>query len=117
MVESVSRSDGRAFTADDAWAWNEGTHVSAYDVLGAHRSGSGYSFRVWAPSARAVHVIGDMNARRGEVQGVESEHGACEITAVATLRSLFGYSTDIRSLTQGRGTFTMKFHRYDTSQG
>jgi elongation factor G len=73
--------------------------------------------KITVPDENMGDAIGDMNARRGEVQGVESAHGVCEITAVAALRSLFGYSTDIRSLTQGRGTFTMKFHRYDTSQG
>ena len=52
---------GRPFTADDAWAFNGGTHVSAYEVLGAHPDADGVSFRVWAPAARSVHVIGDFN--------------------------------------------------------
>ena len=51
----------RPFTADDAWAFNAGTHVSAYDVLGAHTDGEATVFRVWAPNARAVSVVGDMN--------------------------------------------------------
>jgi elongation factor G len=73
--------------------------------------------KITVPDENMGDAIGDMNARRGEVQGVESAHGVCEVTAVTSLRSLFGYSTDIRSLTQGRGTFTMKFHRYDKAQG
>ena len=53
----------RPFTADDAWSWNGGTHVSAYEVLGAHASGAEgvTTFRVWAPNATRVQVIGDMN--------------------------------------------------------
>jgi len=50
------------------------------------------------------------------VLGVESLRGAAEITANVSLRAMFGYSTDLRSLTQGRGTFTMKFARYDAGQ-
>ena len=45
---------GRDFTADDAWAFNGGTHTSAYDVLGAHPTDEGVVFRVWAPNAAAV---------------------------------------------------------------
>lgn len=51
----------RPFTADDAWAFNAGRHVSAYEVLGAHVDGDHTVFRVWAPNARAVSVVGDMN--------------------------------------------------------
>ena len=43
--------------------------------------------------------------------------GVSEIQAHVPLRRMFGYSTDLRSLTQGRGTFTMKFLRYDRSEG
>ncbi len=52
----------RAFTADDAWSLNGGTHIAAYDVLGAHSATDGTVFRVWAPSARSVSVVGDFNA-------------------------------------------------------
>ena len=51
----------RSFTADDAWAFNAGTHVSAYEVLGAHVDGEEVAFRVWAPDATSVAVVGDMN--------------------------------------------------------
>ncbi|MEL7156836.1 MAG: 1,4-alpha-glucan branching enzyme, partial [Actinomycetota bacterium] len=55
-------SPGRPFTADDAWSFNGGTHTSAHEVLGAHPVAAGeVAFRVWAPNATAVHVIGDMN--------------------------------------------------------
>ena len=52
---------GRDFTSDDAWLFNGGTHIAAYEVLGAHRVGEAVSFRVWAPNAQSVHVIGDFN--------------------------------------------------------
>jgi 1,4-alpha-glucan branching enzyme len=59
----MNTGTGRAFTADDAWAWNGGTHVSAYDVLGAHAHATEgvTTFRVWAPNASRVQLIGDMN--------------------------------------------------------
>jgi len=52
---------GRQFTADDAWAWNGGTHATAYEVLGAHHLDGATTFRVWAPNASKVEVIGDFN--------------------------------------------------------
>jgi 1,4-alpha-glucan branching enzyme len=52
---------GRPFTADDAWAFNQGTHATAYEVLGAHHYGGETTFRVWAPDATSVEVIGDFN--------------------------------------------------------
>ena len=57
---------GRDFTSDDAWLFNGGTHIAAYEVLGAHRAGEAVSFRVWAPGAQSVHVIGDFNDWRSE---------------------------------------------------
>ena len=58
-------------------------------------------------------VIGDINARRGQVQGMEQRSGAQVIKAFVPLAEMFGYSTDLRSRTQGRATYTMKFASYD----
>jgi elongation factor G len=69
------------------------------------------------PEENLGEVLGDLTARRGEVQGVTSGKGAAEIHAMVPLRRMFGYSTDVRSLTQGRGTFSMTFAHYDRSQG
>ncbi len=69
--------------------------------------------RVTVPEDNVGEVIGDLNARKGEIQGMASERGLAEIDAMVPLHRMFGYSTDLRSLTQGRGTFTMTFHRYD----
>jgi elongation factor G len=60
-------------------------------------------------------VIGDINARKGEVDSVTPKGPVTEIRAHVPLRSLFGYSTDLRSATQGRAIFTMQFLRYDTA--
>ena len=60
-MTDASTTTGRDFTADDAWSFNEGTHTSAHEVLGAHPGPDGVVFRVWAPSARRVEVIGEMN--------------------------------------------------------
>ena len=51
----------RPFTDEDRWSLNGGTHTSLYDVLGAHIDGDGTIFRVWAPAASRVEVIGDFN--------------------------------------------------------
>jgi elongation factor G len=58
-------------------------------------------------------VIGDINARRGEVQSVNPKGTISEIKAKVPLKALFGYSTDLRSATQGRAVFSMMFLEYD----
>ncbi len=57
----VTQPDRRQFTADDAWAFNGGTHSTAYEVLGAHHHRGSTTFRLWAPNATAVDVVGDFN--------------------------------------------------------
>jgi len=61
-------------------------------------------------------VIGDLNQRRGHVQDVGSRGVKRLVTAHVPLRNMFGYSTRLRSLTEGRATFSMLFHAYDTLQ-
>ncbi len=58
-------------------------------------------------------VIGDLNSRRGNVQGMTPRTGAQVIDANVPLSEMFGYSTDLRSKTQGRATYTMQFSHYD----
>jgi len=57
-------------------------------------------------------VIGDLNARRGQIQGTESRSGAQQIDAFVPLSSMFGYATDLRSKTQGRGQYSMEPSHY-----
>lgn len=58
-------------------------------------------------------VIGDLNSRRGKILGMDSRGGFQVITANVPLANMFGYSTDIRSMTQGRASFTMQFAHYE----
>jgi elongation factor G len=58
-------------------------------------------------------VIGDINARRGEIQEISPRGTTSEIRARVPLKAMFGYSTDLRSATQGRAIFTMQFFAYD----
>ncbi len=58
-------------------------------------------------------VMGDLNSRRGFIEGIEARLSAQIIKAKVPLSQMFGYATDVRSRTQGRATFTMQFDRYD----
>ncbi len=58
-------------------------------------------------------VMGDLNSRRGRVEGLEPRGNAQAIRAHVPLATMFGYATDLRSTTQGRATFTMQFDRYE----
>jgi len=68
---------------------------------------------VEVPEGFLGEVIGDLNSRRGNIEGMNSEDGIAQIIAKVPLAQMFGYATDIRSKTQGRGIFTMEFSRYD----
>ncbi len=57
-------------------------------------------------------VIGDLNARRGQIQGLEARSGAQQIDSFVPLSEMFGYATDMRSKTQGRGQYTMEPSHY-----
>ncbi|MBC5580292.1 elongation factor G [Anaerofilum sp. BX8] len=67
---------------------------------------------VIVPDEYMGDVIGDLNARRGQIQGTESRSGAQQIDAFVPLSSMFGYATDLRSKTQGRGQYTMEPSHY-----
>ena len=68
---------------------------------------------VVAPEEYLGEVMGDLNSRRGRVSGMETRGGAQVVNAHVPLSSMFGYSTDLRSSTQGRATYTMTFDHYD----
>jgi elongation factor G len=67
---------------------------------------------VVTPEEYVGDVMGDLSSRRGRVNGMENKNGFQVITAEVPLASMFGYSTELRSRTQGRATFTMQFGRY-----
>ena len=68
---------------------------------------------VMTPTEFMGEVIGDINARRGEIQAIAPKGSVSEIKAKVPLKAMFGYSTDLRSATQGRAVFTMQFFTYD----
>ncbi len=68
---------------------------------------------VVVPDEYMGEVIGDLNSRRGRIQSLESRPGLQAIQAVTPLSEVFGYATDLRSMTQGRGTYTMHFAHYE----
>jgi elongation factor G len=68
---------------------------------------------VVTPEEYLGDVMGDLNSRRGRVEGLEPRGNAQAIRAKVPLATMFGYATDLRSTTQGRATFTMQFDRYE----
>ncbi|MDA8068553.1 MAG: elongation factor G, partial [Actinomycetota bacterium] len=72
-----------------------------------------FAVEVVTPEEFMGDVIGDLNRRRGQVQGMEPRGNAQVVTALVPLAEMFGYATDVRSNTQGRATYTMQFERYE----
>ena len=71
------------------------------------------SVEVVVPEDYMGDVIGDLNSRRGRIMGMEGRAGAQVVTAMVPLAQMFGYSTDLRSATQGRATYSMTFDHYE----
>ena len=67
---------------------------------------------VIVPDEYLGNVIGDLNGRRGQIQGQENRTGAVQVDALVPLANMFGYATDLRSSTQGRGQYSMEPHSY-----
>jgi elongation factor G len=68
---------------------------------------------VEVPETYLGDIMGNLNSRRGQIEGMGTEEGLAKISAMVPLAEMFGYATDIRSMTQGRGIFTMEFSHYD----
>ncbi|MBF2027358.1 MAG: elongation factor G [Oscillatoriales cyanobacterium C42_A2020_001] len=68
---------------------------------------------VEVPDDFVGNVIGDLNSRRGQIEGQDNTNGIAKVTAKVPLANMFGYATDIRTKTQGRGVFSMEFSNYD----
>jgi elongation factor G len=67
---------------------------------------------VVTPEDYMGEVVGDLNRRRGMIDGMDENPAGKIVRAQVPLREMFGYSTDLRSATQGRATYTMEFDRY-----
>ena len=72
-----------------------------------------FAVEVVTPEEYMGDVIGDLNRRRGRVHGMEPRGNAQVVTAHVPLSEMFGYATDVRSMTQGRATYTMQFDKYE----
>ncbi len=68
---------------------------------------------VEVPEDYIGNIIGDLNSRRGQIEGQETDQGLAKVVAKVPLAEMFGYATDIRSKTQGRGIFSMEFSHYE----
>ncbi|MEZ4580637.1 MAG: hypothetical protein R3A10_03095 [Caldilineaceae bacterium] len=65
------------------------------------------------PEEYVGDIVGDLSSRRGEIEGMDPRNGGVQaIRALVPLSEMFGYATSLRSLTSGRGTFTMQFEKY-----
>ena len=71
------------------------------------------SVEVVVPEEFMGDVIGNLSGRRGRIQGMEPRAGAQVVRAEVPLKEMFGYATDLRSMTQGRASYTMQFGRYE----
>jgi elongation factor G len=72
-----------------------------------------FAVEVVTPEEYMGDVIGDLNRRRGRVHGMEPRGNAQVVTAHVPLSEMFGYATDVRSMSQGRATYTMQFDSYE----
>ena len=72
-----------------------------------------YHVEVFVPDSYMGDIIGDMNKRRGRIMGMDKVGELQRVTAEAPLSEMFKYATDLRSMTQARGSFTMSFERYE----
>jgi elongation factor G len=98
-----------AFRAAAAQAFRQAVEVAQPVVLEPMMD-----VEVVMPEGFVGEVLGDLNARGADIQLMEPRVGGGQgIRAFAPLAKMFGYATDLRSLTQGRGTFTMEFHHYE----
>jgi elongation factor G len=101
-------SSGPAFEVAASLAFQDGAKRA-----GLHLLEPVMAVEVVTPEANMGDVIGDLNSRRGRIQGMGQRGNAQVITAEVPLATMFGYATDLRSKTQGRATYTMQFGKYE----
>ena len=101
-------SSEMAFKIAGSMGFKEGCHRASPAILEPIMS-----VEVVVPEDYMGDVIGDLNSRRGRIMGMEGRSGAQVVTAMVPLAQMFGYSTDLRSATQGRATYSMTFDHYE----
>ena len=67
---------------------------------------------VTSPEDFVGDIIGDLNSRGGHINNIQSRKTVQKIDAILPLSKMFGYTTDLRSMSQGRGSFTMEFYHF-----
>jgi elongation factor G len=100
-------SSEMAFKIAGSMAFKEGAHKAKPALLEPMMA-----VEVVTPSEFMGDVMGDLNSRRGHIEGMEPRATAQVINATVPLSAMFGYATDVRSMTQGRATYTMQFKHY-----
>ncbi|HET7034696.1 MAG TPA: elongation factor G [Thermomicrobiaceae bacterium] len=101
-------SSEMAFKIAGSMALKDGVRRGASVVLEPYMK-----VEVTIPEEFLGEVIGDLNSRRGRIEGMEIRAGAQVVRAFVPLASMFGYATDLRSMTQGRATYSMEFDHYE----
>ena len=101
-------SSEMAFKVAGSMAFKEGCRQAKPHLLEPIMSNE-----VIVPEEYMGDVIGDLNSRRGRIQGMDARAGAQVISSKVPLAEMFGYATQLRSMTQGRATFTMMFSHYE----
>jgi elongation factor G len=101
-------SSERAFKIAGSMAFKEGMRRAKPKLLEPVMS-----VEVVTPEEYLGDVIGNLSGRRGRIEQLEPVGGSQSIHASVPLAEMFGYATDLRSMTQGRATFTMQFDRYE----
>ena len=101
-------SSERAFKIAGSMAFKEGMKRARPKLLEPVMA-----VEVVTPDEYLGDVIGNLNGRRGRVEQLEPVGGSQSIRASVPLAEMFGYATDLRSMSQGRATFTMQFDRYE----
>jgi elongation factor G len=71
------------------------------------------SLEIITPSETTGRVLGSLQQKRGKVEGVQSHGDSDAVRALVPLAEMFGYMTELRSATKGRGTYTMEFARFE----
>ncbi len=97
-----------AFKIAGSMAFNEGCKQGGSVILEPIMK-----VEVTVPEEYMGDVIGDVNSRRGKMEGMDGNDGMQEIHAFIPLSEMFGYATDLRSKTQGRGTYSMEPSHYE----
>jgi elongation factor G len=101
-------SSGPAFEVAASMAVQDGVKRA-----GLHLLEPMMGVEVVCPEPNMGEVIGDLNSRRGRISGMNPRGNMQVVTAEVPLSTMFGYSTDLRSKTQGRATYTMQFSKYE----